>query len=151
MWQHFVLSRIWRNLDNKDIESDRNRISEELLKLGGRPKISIFRGGGLALREGNQKIFIFRGRERVCLIRGIFFRGGLYPSAYYVGGGRGWQPIKNLSKFGRMVKVSYCGLGQACRRQVTVSRDTQLLQHVFLILCHFFFLVAILHKLFSTN
>ena len=141
MCWHFVLSRIWRNLDNKDIESDRNRISEELLKLGG-----------LALREGNQKIFIFRGRESVCLIRGIFSRGGSYPSAYYVGGGRGWQPIKNLSKFGRMVKVSYCGwLGQACRRQVTVSRDTQLLQHVFLILCHFFFLVAILHELFSTN
>ena len=31
---HYVLSRIWRNL-HRDIEIDRNRKSEELLKLGG--------------------------------------------------------------------------------------------------------------------
>ena len=78
MWWHFVLSRIWRNLNNKDMESDRNRISEELLKLGGGPKIFIFKGG-LALREGGQKIFIFRGRERVCPIRGDIFQGRLIP------------------------------------------------------------------------
>ena len=42
MW-HYVLCRIWGNL-HRDIEIDRNRRSEELLKLGGGQKIFIFRG-----------------------------------------------------------------------------------------------------------
>ena len=45
MWQ-YGLSRIWRNL-HRDIEIDRNRRSQELLKLGGDQKTLIFRGEGL--------------------------------------------------------------------------------------------------------
>ena len=45
MW-HYVLFRIWRNL-NSDIEIDRNQRSEEMLKLGGDQKIFIFSEEGL--------------------------------------------------------------------------------------------------------
>ena len=42
MW-HYVFSGIWINL-HRDIEIDRNRTSEELLKLGGSQQVFVFRG-----------------------------------------------------------------------------------------------------------
>ena len=43
MW-HYVFSGIWINL-HRDIEIERNRTSEELLKLGGSQQVFVFRGG----------------------------------------------------------------------------------------------------------
>ena len=57
MW-HYVLSRIWRNL-HKDIEMDRNRRSEELLKLGAGQKILIF--WGVCPMRGRSETFHFQG------------------------------------------------------------------------------------------
>ena len=61
MWQ-YGLSRIWRNL-HRDIEIDRNRRSQELLKLGGDQKTLIFRGEGLPYEGKVRKFlnFYFRG------------------------------------------------------------------------------------------
>lgn len=97
MWWHFVLSRIWRNLNNKDMESDRNRISEELLKIGGGPKIFIFKGG-LALREGGQKIFIFRALQHtMCVAEGGGSQSKICPSL------EGWQKF-HIVGWGRHVE-----------------------------------------------
>ena len=52
MW-HYVLFRIWRNL-NSDIEIDRNQRSEEMLKLGGGQKIFIFSEEGLPYDGGGR-------------------------------------------------------------------------------------------------
>ena len=88
MWQHFVLSTIWRNLDNKDIESDRNRISEELLKLGGRPKISIFRGGeGTCPTRGKSENFHFQREGEGLPYQEDIFQGRLIPFCIL----RGWR------------------------------------------------------------
>ena len=82
-----VLSRIWRNL-HRDIEIDRNRRSEELLKLGGGQNIFIFKGGfpyegwGRGRGGGSEK-FHFQGILRCEEGGGNFLGGGSYPSAYY--------------------------------------------------------------------
>ena len=64
MW-HYALSRIWRNL-HRDIETDRDRRSEELLKLGGDQKMFIFSGDrSIRGRSGNlhfQGAVALRGR-----------------------------------------------------------------------------------------
>lgn len=57
MWQ-YGLSRIWRNL-HRDIEIDRNRRSQELLKLGGDQKNLIFMGS--LPYKGESENFHFHG------------------------------------------------------------------------------------------
>ena len=71
MW-YYVLSRIWRNLHiNIDIEIDRNRISEKLLKLGGECQKSFIFKGGAGLGGGVTKFVLFRG---ACdMTRGLIF------------------------------------------------------------------------------
>ena len=77
MW-HYVLSRIWGNL-NRDKEIDRNQRSEELLKLGGVQKIFIFRRGLPHEREVRNFSFSARGGRGAFPIK----RGG----GYFLGGG----------------------------------------------------------------
>ena len=84
MW-HYVYSRIWRTL-HRDIETDRNHTSEELLKLVEGQKILIFFiwEGGVGCRiRGRSESFHFQG---ACPLRGEgvnFLGGGSYASAYY--------------------------------------------------------------------
>ena len=75
MW-HYVLSRIWRNL-HRDIGIDRNRIFEELLKLGGGQKIFIFRRGEGLLYEGKIRKFSFSRGSRPMRVA-VNFLGGLH-------------------------------------------------------------------------
>ena len=116
MWWHFVLSRIWRNLDNKDIESDRNRISEELLKLGGRPKISIFRGGDLPYEREIRKFSFLEGGRGFALSGGYFLGEAhtlLHTTWVAEGGGsqskicpslEGWSKFHIVGGWGRLVE-----------------------------------------------
>ena len=79
MWD-YNLSKVWRNL-HRDIEIDRNRRSEELLKLGGGEKIFIFRGD--LPYEGEAKKSSFSRGGLPYKGGSNFLVGGSYPSAYY--------------------------------------------------------------------
>ena len=53
------------------------------MKITERPENFHFQGGEVALIEGGQKIFIFKGEGVALLREGVFFLGGdWYPSAY---------------------------------------------------------------------
>ena len=84
MW-HYVLSRIWKNLQRgiekltgiRDLKNCSNQGEVRKFSFSGREK----GGGSLPQEGGGQKIFIFK--EGPPLWGKVIFQGGPYPCAYY--------------------------------------------------------------------